>query len=88
MSLIQPLEVYLEPQQKALLNQFAAENWTGLVAAFGGGDVRADNYSDKLEDQQVANVLYETHGGGADVPRDAGLAKVGFSGIIASAAVW
>lgn len=88
MAVAQPLEVYLDNSQKQLLKQFADENWTGLVATFGAETVRKDNYSENLDDLQIANVLYETHGGGADVPRDAGLAKVGFSGIIASAAVW
>jgi hypothetical protein len=83
-----PVEVYLNEGQKALLNQFANENWTGLIGVYAGDEVKPEHYSADIEDLQVANVLYETHGGHGDVPRDNGLAKVGFSGIIASAAVW
>ena len=83
-----PLEIYLNDDQKRLLTQFSAENWTGLIAVYPGDKPEPQHYSDDIEDLQVANVLYETDTPGASVPRDNGLAKVGFSGILASAAVW
>jgi hypothetical protein len=83
-----PVEVYLTDDQKRLLTQFSPENWTGLIAVYSGENPEPRHYSDDIEDLQVANVLYETQDPGAAVPRDSGLAKVGFSGILASAAVW
>ena len=83
-----PVEIYLNDEQKRLLTQFSPENWTGLIAVYSGDKHNPEHYSDDIEDLQVANVLYETDQPHVSVPRDNGLAKVSFSGIIASAAVW
>jgi hypothetical protein len=83
-----PIEIHLNAGQKSLLNQFANEDWVGIIAVYSGDKPVADHYSSDIEDLQLANVLYETDSPGTTVPRDNGLAKVGFNGIIASAAVW
>lgn len=89
MSIALPVEILLEPQQKAVLRQLSDENWTGIVATYAGEKSSVKHYGTSDDDLKIASVLYETHVGSSDVLKDRnGMAKVGFSGIIASAAVW
>lgn len=78
-----PVEIFLTVAQKAVLKQFADEEWTGIVAAIPTASDDVKCFSVDADAMELGEVLYETDKSGVD-----GLAKVEFGGIIASAAVW